>query len=219
MKKGQDERDFKFHRKNRVIIRIWTSKFNKNMPGENVGHVSIQVLDTYMSLWPAPRDHHDSSENGKKRAITNIFEERPPQYMYSFIDDEIAENRDPEYTVCLYTLKQRVIVEKFNELKTTIKGWTLLGANKLINSGSSESCASLAYQLLKAGDIYELISLSYSSENSIVTSPDSLSRVVLAAKEYEFEYYPETKDYKYEDETQLSVTSDQLTDDGKCFMM
>jgi hypothetical protein len=214
--KGNRETDVKFHENNRVIIRIWTSSFNKEMPGENVGHISVEALDTYMSLWPARRRPTNDTREGKiSSKLKKIFEERPPHYMCKYKEDRDAEDRDPEYVFCLYSLDQEAIIGEFDKLKRNIQGWTLLGGNILINSGASESCATLAYKLLKAGGIYNLISASFSSENSVVTNPDSLSRASIAAKEYESEHYPETKDYAYEGETKLNPSSE----DKKCLMM
>lgn len=38
----------------RTIVRVWTSKENSLFPGDNVGHISIETPNSYMSLWPVP---------------------------------------------------------------------------------------------------------------------------------------------------------------------
>jgi hypothetical protein len=172
--------------KDRVIVRIWTSKFNKSTPGHGVGHVSIETSDpeSYMSLWPNGRPD--------EKMIVSLFEKRPAHYMSSYQDDLDAEQREPELVYCLYRLDIYKILEKFENIQGKNEGWTLFGNNILIHGGGSHSCSSMAYALLKSGGIYDKISSGYSSQYASVVSPDNLVDAVKAAKKYEVKHYPQT---------------------------
>ena len=95
--------------------------------------------------------------------------------------------------------------EKFCGIKNDKKfqGWALLGKNLLLNGGTAHSCASLAYELLKAGGIYNEITSSFSPRFSSIVSPDQLVNAVKAAKLYELEEHPETADFKFEGEIEI----------------
>jgi len=80
--------------RNRVIINIWTAETNEAIRGHNVGHVSVETSDEYMSLWPGAREHLMPSKNNlhrKIRAITNKFEVRPKHFNASYLNDALAE--------------------------------------------------------------------------------------------------------------------------------
>ena len=191
---------------NAVIVRVWTSQFNKRHRGENVGHVSIETVSPpgYMSLWPS--EAGKASNMGFFQPIQHEFK---PDYD---ADYEAEGRRKPEVTVVLYNLNPgkiyaefQNVVDHFESLKEVGKssGWVLIGGNQLINGKSGESCSSLAWRLLKAGGIYDEISSSYSSTNSVVVSPDGLVNVLKSAKVYEQESYPDTKEFQFSGE--LSV--------------
>lgn len=204
------------NKESRVIVRIWTSQFNKQHPGENVGHVSIETVtpEGYMSLWP--------SQAGKASGA-GFWKPIDPDFKGNFQEDFDAEGeRDPEVTICLYNLDAENIKEKFETIKEGIEarqargekaGWVLIGGNKLINNNSGESCASLAWKLLKAGGIYDEISSSWSSKFSSVVTPDNLSKAVISAKKHELEHYPETVKFNFDGE--MSVN----TDKGRCLII
>ena len=178
---------------NRVIIRVWTSGLNKKIQGENVGHVSIETTTPkgYMSLWP------EGLPDGKK--LVSIVEKRPSKYMASYQDDFNAEGRKPEIVICLYTLKAEEIVNCFNKTKQKNEGWTLLG-NNTIHGKDAHSCATLAYDLLKTGGLYDLVSSSFSFSYSSTVAPDTLVLALIKAKKNELKQYPETKQFSLENE-------------------
>lgn len=197
----------------RVIVRIWTSSLNRTAPGEGVGHISIETFNYYMSLWPA-------SQPGQ--AAPRFFEERPPHFMANYQGDFVAEeNRAPERVFCLYSLDSKEMEKQFATLKSAIsawaitgsnnvsaalreytKGWTIRGENVLTaGQYAKESCASLAYKILKAGGLYELISTMHSSSISIISTPDELARLMLLAKQEELSKCTETKDFSFAGET------------------
>lgn len=183
---------------NRIIVRIWTSASNKEVPGESVGHVSIETNSPkgYMSLWPKGSDKEQATDRGFFSPVTADFKKKPD-------DDLIAEDRNAELTICLYGLNSDHLHEEWESVKTTLKGWTLIGGNRLFNNGEGESCASLAYRLLCKGGLYELISHTQSSRFSSVVSPDQLAIAVAHAKRAELETHPETADFIYAEETPL----------------
>lgn len=184
---------------NRVIIRIWTSEYNKKHPGENVGHVSIEttIPPSYMSLWPKGQPNEDF--------MKAVFEKRSSHYMASYNDDFIAEKRAPEITICLYTLNVEKIIDKFNEIKKENENWTLLGNTLLINRGTSHSCATLGYELLKAGEIFDIITSGYSSSYCLIVAPDTLVPAIKEAKKQELKKHPESCGFLFDNEFSIPV--------------
>ena len=55
----------------------------------------------------------------------------------------------------------------------------------------ADCCASFSYKLLKAGGLYDEISSAYSSTQSSCISPETILKVLFAAKSYEIEYWPQ----------------------------
>ena len=188
---------------NGVIIRVWTSGFNKGTPGASVGHVSIEIPKKgdkphYFSLWPDRSAPHTSM--GIFTPIQGTF--------HQYEDDIMAENRSPETTVCLYGLNVSFMKAEFTKISSDGAnqeiGWVLIGGNRIINQGKGESCASLAWRLLKVAGIYEEISSSWSSKFSSIITPDNVGKAIMAAKKYELSKHPETKDFVYSEETNIS---------------
>ena len=40
------------YKKRCIVVRIWTSAGNSKHPGHDVGHVSVETSESYISLWP-----------------------------------------------------------------------------------------------------------------------------------------------------------------------
>ncbi len=79
---------------NAVIINIWPSKDNKHIPGDNVGHVSFQAGNEYVSFWPGPRnDRLDSPKILEilPHEIGRYFKGRPSNFKGSYLVDTIDE--------------------------------------------------------------------------------------------------------------------------------
>jgi len=162
-----------------VIIRIWTSQFNG---GENVGHVSIQTPNNYMSLWP--------EEGATKSGIKQLLETRPPQFLANPETDFIFEGRRAEVIVCLYTLDTEKMEDEFDRIKRQLKGWRGIG-NMFLYSSYAESCATLALNILRSGGLL----LNYPVFSSSVT-PDKMAEAILVAKRNELVEYPDTANFK-----------------------
>ena len=178
--------------KNAVVIRIWTSSKNKIAPGDNVGHVSLGIGEnesTYVSFWPTSeaKDSHNWAPG--------LFKPIDSENKMDYVADFQAEGRAPEFTYKLYSLDTISMKERFNEVISKTQGWSLVGSNLLINQGSGHSCASMAYEVLKAGGIYDLLSSRFSSNLSSAPSPDALARAVIEAKKVELVEYPETQKF------------------------
>lgn len=193
---------------NRVIVRIWTSAYNKEFPGQNVGHVSIETTQPagYMSLWPQEEPKEQKKDHGFFKTVAHEFK-RDAQ------DDYKAEARPAEITICLYCLNSELLFEKWEAERTSLKGWTLIGHNRLINQGSGDSCSGLAYRLLEEGGIYEqLISRGrFSSTFSSVVTPDDLGKAVYVAKQQELVLHPETVNFHYDGETPVALPKESST--------
>jgi len=167
----------------RVIIRVWTSRWNKSFPGEDVGHISLDVGGVYMSFWPAVPANPKNSIFGA-----------PAEFKGSYEEDLKEEGREPEITLCLYSLNVAAMRTEFREIHSKVKsgkykGWTVVGNSLLNGYGGGHSCSSLAYEVLKAGQIYDLITSRFSSSLSSAPSPDGLARAVFAAKKGENKNY------------------------------
>lgn len=170
-------------KKNRVIIRIWNSGING---GENVGHVSIETPNEYISLWP------QGHPAGK---IKRFFETREHGFIPHVEMDNQLELRTPEITVCLYGLDVDKIEKKFIWFKENIEGWTLFGGNRLLNNSSAKSCSSLALDVLKEGGL----GANYLVFSSSVT-PDKLAEAAIAEKKREIADHPDTLLFKFDGE-------------------
>lgn len=171
----------------RVIVRIWTSKDNQQFPGQNVGHISIETPDSYMSLWPAPstQEERDAYRQEYRQAGAlqqkhlRYFRERSSDFHQTYQNDyEAEDNHPPQVTICFYSLRHDLMNTKFNELKNNIAHWRLIGSNLLVQNVEStietflnhsksiesevgkkdvDNCASLALKILRAGYIGNLI--------------------------------------------------------------
>ncbi len=133
-----DKLQIERYKKDRVTVRIWTSEVNINNKGDSCGHISVETGDTYMSLWP------ETLVTLGKDLLKKI---EKPEFKPNYAADFEAEgNRKPEVIIHFYTLNKKAILEKFDEFKKICDGWSMLGRK------NSESCASAAWLLLKAGD-------------------------------------------------------------------
>ena len=132
-----------FTENNRVIVRVWTSSYNKSFPGHNVGHVSIETPTSYMSLWPVPLTleqivkYRDAKTLEKK--YSKYYMERDPDFHQNFdVDarDEGAplglERLEPQVVVCLYSLNVDDIESAFGHLQHDTRAWRLVGSNMLL---------------------------------------------------------------------------------------
>lgn len=176
--------------------------------------------------------------------MLKYFGERDAMYHPCYEKDEVRE-RDPQssqqeahpqLTICLYSLNSQNIVDKFAELQQKITTWRLMGSNLLVQKAEAltqnlilntkeiestvgkkkvDSCASIAYKLLKEGGIYRLVSSSYSSAHSSVVKPDELANMLITAKRNELKKFPETAKFVFADETPM----DQLTSSQSCRLM
>jgi hypothetical protein len=176
----------------RVIIRVWTSQDNKQFPGNNVGHISIETPNNYMSLWPIPHPPKQKKEfqeyNILKQKYLKYFMERPSDFLQSYQDDYHAEGGiPPQVTICLYSLDHYMVDNEFYKLKMNT-GWRLVGSNLLVQKlddtveamvsyskiietkvehKNIDNCASLALKMLKAGRITQLVDTSTYSSTSV----------------------------------------------------
>lgn len=138
----EQREEFESFEKNRIIVRVWTSGFNVKNKGKGPGHVSIETPNHYMSLWPTDLAK-DSEGSGFKQGISHEF-------VPTFAQDRLQEGkRDPEYTFIFYCLSTSEIEKFFSQTcQVEIKKWSVLGLGK-----DTESCASVAWNVLKAGGL------------------------------------------------------------------
>ena len=119
----------------KVIVRIWTSRNHPTTPGNNVGHISLetQILghQEYMSFWPQPfteaqKTQYHQAGTLEQQAL-NYLQERDGHLMCSYADDMTAEGGEPQATIVLYGLEPGSMVSEFEQLKTQVQHWRLLG--------------------------------------------------------------------------------------------
>ena len=190
--------------KNAVVIRVWTSSDNTVAPGENVGHVSLGIgenEETYVSFWPTTAGKASNSR------APGLFKPIESENKVDFAADLQAEARPPEFTFKLFSLNITAMKDCFEREISKTEGWSLVGSNLLLNQGSGHSCASMAYEVLKAGGIYDLLPSRLSSNLSSAPSPDALARAVIEAKKVELEKYPDTQKFVQTDCTPLPETN------------
>jgi hypothetical protein len=204
----------------RTIVRIWSSRVNPKYDGGGVGHISIELerpdeFPFYISLFP-----YDIS-------TLNVVTNRIPQELHALEDDMAIEGKPPQILICFYTLNNNSIMDRFDHLTETLQGWSIIGNLFQFKSDKKESCASLAYKLLQAGDnalilpslseqskqaakgiSWMLRSPLYCSEMSaasLVTSPDFMIEYLKQAKLKECEKRPEFRGVLIPNETDFST--------------
>lgn len=84
-----------------VIVNLWTSKDNKAVQGVNCGHASLTVMngdkETYISLWPGPRqpnkykaEFFQEAQDAFNQKFSN-FRERPTSFKMNYEEDCLLE--------------------------------------------------------------------------------------------------------------------------------
>jgi len=167
---------------NRVIVRVWTSEINPTVPGEAVGHASIETSDLYLSLWPA--DLNKTEGKGFTKPIAADAKE-------NYLADLSLEKRPAELTFCFYTLDKHSINTAYQALIEKKLEWSVTGLRIF---GGGDSCVSSVWKLLKAGGIQDLIS---NAEQSMLSSQESRSGSSLFGK-------PNTRASSYSTEMMIS---------------
>ncbi len=127
---------------NRVVVRVWNSKGPVDgLLAGSVGHVSIELPNKYISLWP---------NDDKKRTLFTRHKS-----CWNSLDEDIADcGRDADLVLCLYTLNIVKMELEFDRLSSIIQ-WSLAGRN-IINS-TANSCSGIAFDILITGGISELL--------------------------------------------------------------
>lgn len=203
-----------------LVIRIWTSQFHSSHKGEDVGHISIEIpnrkmkhpyhqtdpdlqqeIPMYISLWPKwvlPDDMQENDVISSRRI--GLFRPEPHQLVLDAKDDIRIEERKPEIIYTFYSFNIDTMSEKFRAMQAEIKGWVFFGNNFFVPE--SHSCATLAATILKSGDIHDFFS---SGSVTSIISPDQLSIALQRAKRKELEKFPETKQFRIEDEIEIET--------------
>ncbi len=233
----------------RVIVRVWTSRDNQAFPGDNVGHISIETSNEYMSLWPVPftlaQINQYRASNTLEQQYQKYFMERDSDWKGAYQEDYEAEGKQvPQVVVCLYSLNIDDIESAFGKYKDDTKAWRLIGSNMLVQkletlttevvqdlklfdnkkaTSTVENCASLALKLLKAGGITNLVSFSeessFFSQTSSAVSPDQMLKLLIPAKLTELDKFQETQKYQFEHDTAIDRLREASQKKSKCLLM
>lgn len=162
--------------KKRVIVRVWTSGVNLQKEGDNVGHVSVEADDRYMSLWPK-QAHNPFETSAKESEGKGISKPIAKEFALNYeIERDHYEGREPEFTFCFYTLDIDDIKQRFQVLEKSLQGWCLFGGL----CENAESCVSMAWELLVAGGIQHLVT---SIEQSSVSAKESGFAALFSSKQ------------------------------------
>lgn len=163
--------------KNHTEKQLIGASIGKEAQG-NVGHVSIETINIYASLWP-----NDDDGIGLRTKHDPLFITSPEV-------DIRLEGREPDYEITLYTLNAKAIEDKFNELKTQTKYWSLLGKGK-----NENSCASQTLALSQAGGLTRMDPLYPAHAGVMYVSPPSMFNLIARYKQLELKQFPETEGY------------------------
>lgn len=201
---------------NRVIIRVWTSGYNKVLKGEDVGHVSIEIpalhqngRPAYYSLWP---DLIARQWTGYLQPVQGFYvrgyqrpsDVQPVQGNRMAEYDLDLEGRRPELTVCLYCLDIYKMQQEFERMQKEVKGWVLVGRNLFALNNNARSCSSLARDILIAGGINEFLNSSNRSKWSSAPPPDAFVPLMTMAKRRELASETRTRAYRFQEETDVT---------------
>lgn len=200
---------------NETTVRVWNQTNNENQPIEeknpfsnrqgNPGHVSIETNNFYASFWPTGR-----AQFTLKGAVLSpllsaeqkytLFSRRPGGFTELEEDEKseayasgltkIDENaRKPaDRIIVLNTLNieaMEKLLEKYKKLALNGRmRWTPLGRS-FVNFYVGESCSSIAFSLLEAGGIKNLVS--YFDTKVLFVKPGDVGDLAEKAKKAEQE--------------------------------
>ena len=140
----------------------------------DVGHVSLETPDLYISLWP----------NGPPDPTGKIVKVRPAT-INTLEEDLELEGRDPEETIILETLNVRKITRRFLDLMEDDPEFYLAGRDRVCGFWNGDNCCGFVYDLLVAGEIEELVPSKCNNLNRMIMTPDQLLSLVTEAKRRE----------------------------------
>ena len=206
-----------------VIVRIWLSTVDdqptnakaaviagrtaaktsgkKGSDDANVGHVSLQTVNHYISLWPG------AAPNSLNRVVKGKLNQ--------LADDIAGEGRQPHHTIYLYSLNNKAIEAAFDDIREEGTKWVLTGDSSFTDGDKGHSCVSLVYALLQRGGLDKLLdSIDSSSHASThpamasgLISPNEFADHIHKAKHDELEHYAETKQFHQDEQSDLEPDS------------
>ncbi len=154
----------------------------------------IRPISKGMALRPGEVLYRFDTADNTYEAADDISSEHVFQYEFFAIKLIKAQFR-----VVLYSLDAQKIKIEMEKLKKpgAISGWTMQGSNLFTRTlgKTSESCASIAYRLLKATGFYSELKSHLSTQASSLATPDDLLRHVVAFKEKELNESPVTRSW------------------------
>lgn len=220
--------DSKLEQKNKITINIWLPRVNDEtvsaesflkkysmgktnaQKGDRIGHVSIKTPNQYVSWWPNP----------KKGEQVGIFN-RVTSANSTFETDCKSEGGAPDLIISLYSLNIKEINDCFEHIEKTEKyGYVLAGdkaTTRLVNSEKGQSCSGLAYEILVAGGLNNLISShQHVKAQWVVVTPDNLGELLKEAKKYELSAHPESQSFP---KAQAEYSPPSLNDSSICLLL
>jgi|GEM_PF-4648616 len=140
---------------NWIVVRVWNSRFS--VSDSDVGHVSLQTKNAYVSFWPA-----------KKTSTFGKLHKGVKGYLNSLEDDlektetgegeQIGEGRSPDLKIKLYSLNVASIEAEFEKFKSQQCKWSVWGSGgSCFKDKQIRNCSGIAAYLLKIGGLENLL--------------------------------------------------------------
>lgn len=143
----------------------------------NIGHVSLELTNTYVSLWP------------DNLTITNKKKPQDGSLDSSVIIDERSEGRPPDLVIDFETLDTSQIIKDVHSFKNAGSKYHLFGGSRFFKHSEAHNCSGLAHKLLfNAGLKNFSIPKNYVRDYMLVT-PNNLISYLESAKKFEEEVY------------------------------
>ena len=150
---------------NDVIIRIW--KYPKSSTnGNNVGHVSLETPNNYISFWPNERKGIGAnfSVPGK---FNSYNEDRLSEYGNLrnegfFKHRSVVEGGKPTLEIKISGLDTNAIETEYKRIKSQNPNWGLLGSS-VLGGSNTYNCSGIVAKLLLVGGIRKKINNNYAS--------------------------------------------------------
>jgi len=110
-----------------VIVYVW-----KNSPSD-VGHVSLQINDTYISFWP--------KSAAKAKSDIKLGQTHEAAFPSSYKVDRRLEQKDSDNKILLNKLNEELMLDYWNDFKNNQKRYNMLKSN----------CSTVVASLLEIG--------------------------------------------------------------------
>jgi len=206
------------------MAKVQTKGLTSNQAPGNVGHASVQMDNTYVSLWPLRGINKNEPSPSKQQARTALEPLSPEQI--AFLETnygvsaaqiaELREGRSPtlderdeggvaDVTQTFYSLDRNAIQQEYEAIKQSDYKLTDK-ANPKLENPTAKNCSTMAYSLLSAGGINRLSFTCRNLENGLTPlTPNALAACIEDAKKNELKKFPQTQNFVTPQDNDLST--------------